>query len=169
MRSCCSSIRPRWRARKLNHAGLAEAAKGPADWSPSVSTFIWKAWALFLYFLTEKLSVKDRAAFIKSIGLTRREVEQWQKLEAKAKKLEKDLKSAKLQKPSHGLFRALESAGRSDRLFLLAHSSERLVHDRIKNYLQKISAQRAGSDRARRAWPPASSPVRRSSRRCAKS
>src|ERR1035441_10985642 len=56
---------------------------------------------LFLYFLGEKLSVKERAEFAKGIGLTKREVEQWQKLETNSKKLEKDLKSAKLRKPSH--------------------------------------------------------------------
>ena len=38
---------------------------------------------LFLYFLTEKMPAKDRAAFIKNIGLSKREVDQWQKLEAK--------------------------------------------------------------------------------------
>jgi tRNA nucleotidyltransferase/poly(A) polymerase len=91
---------------------------------------------VFLYFLAEKLSVKERAALIKSLGLSRKDVDQWQKLEAKAKKLEKDLKSAKLQKPSH-IYQVLSKAPGDQILFLLAHSSERLVHDRIKNYLQK--------------------------------
>ena len=54
----------------------------------------------------------------------------------KAKKLEKDLKSAKLQKPSH-VYSLLSKAPGDQFLFLLAHSSERLVHDRIRNYLQK--------------------------------
>jgi hypothetical protein len=63
-------------------------------------------------------------------------VDQWQKLEAKGKKLEKDLKSAKLQKPSK-VYQALVEAPGDQILFLLGHSSERLVHDRIKNYLQK--------------------------------
>ena len=91
---------------------------------------------VFLYFLAEKLSAKERAALIKSLGLSRKDVDQWQKLEAKAKKLEKDLKSAKLQKPSH-IYQVLSKAPGDQILFLLAHSSERLVHDRIKNYLQK--------------------------------
>jgi hypothetical protein len=91
---------------------------------------------LFLYFLGEKLSAKERAEFVKGIGLTKREVEQWQKLEANSKKLEKDLKSAKLQKPSH-IYLALSKAPGEQILFLLAHSSERIVHDRIRNYLQK--------------------------------
>jgi hypothetical protein len=91
---------------------------------------------LFLYFLTEKLPAKDRAAFIKNIGLSKREVDLWQKLEAKSKKLEKDLKSAKLQKPSK-VYQVLSAAPGDQILFLLAHSSERLVQDRIKNYLGK--------------------------------
>lgn len=91
---------------------------------------------LFLYFLLEKSSAKDRAAFAKGTGLGKKEIEQWQKLEAKAKKLEKDLKSARLQKPSH-VYTLLSKAPGDEILFLLAHSSERLVHDRIRNYLQK--------------------------------
>jgi hypothetical protein len=70
------------------------------------------------------------------MGLSKREIELWQKLEVKAKKLEKDLKSAKLQKPSH-VYSLLSKSPGDQFLFLLAHSSERLVHDRIRNYLQK--------------------------------
>jgi hypothetical protein len=91
---------------------------------------------LFIYFLAEGLSAKDRATFTKQVGLSRKEVEQWQKLEVKSKKLEKELKSAKLQKPSH-VYQVLIHAPGDQVLFLLAHSSERLVHDRIRNYLQK--------------------------------
>jgi hypothetical protein len=63
-------------------------------------------------------------------------VEQWQKLDARSKKLEKELKSAKLQKPSH-IYQVLIKAPGDQVLFLLLKSSERLVQDRIKNYLQK--------------------------------
>jgi tRNA nucleotidyltransferase (CCA-adding enzyme) len=91
---------------------------------------------LFLYFLTEKLNAKEKAAFANGLGLSKREVELWQKLEIKSKKLEKDLKSAKLQKPSH-VYSLLSKSPGDQFLFLLAHSSERLVHDRIRNYLQK--------------------------------
>ena len=82
------------------------------------------------------MPAKDRASFTKQIGLSRREIEHWQKLEAKSKKLEKDLKSAKLQKPSK-VYQVLVAVPGEQILFLLAHSSERLVHDRIKNYLGK--------------------------------
>ena len=46
------------------------------------------------------------------------------------------MKSAKLQKPSH-VYQLLSKPPGDQILFLLAHSSERLVHDRIRNYLQK--------------------------------
>jgi len=120
---------------KLNHPGLQKLQKA-RQLVPFGIDIHLESMGLFLYFLAEKLPVKDRAAFIKSVGLSRREVDQWQKLEAKSKKLEKELKSAKLQKPSK-VYQALTDVPGDQILFLLAHSSERLVHDRIKNYLQK--------------------------------
>ena len=46
------------------------------------------------------------------------------------------MKSSKLQKASH-IYQVLSKAPGDQILFLLAHSSERLVQDRIKNYFQK--------------------------------
>ena len=120
---------------KLNHPGLQKLQKA-RQLAPFGIDIHLESVGLFLYFLTEKLPAKDCAAFIKNVGLSKREVEQWQKLEAKSKKLERELKSAKLQKPSK-VYQALSAAPGDQILFLLAHSSERLVHDRIKNYLQK--------------------------------
>jgi tRNA nucleotidyltransferase/poly(A) polymerase len=120
---------------KLNHPGLQKLQKA-RQLVPFGIDIHLESMGLFLYFLTEKLPVKDRAGFIKNVGISRRDVDQWQKLEAKAKKLEKELKSAKLQKPSK-VYQALTDVPGDQILFLLAHSSERLVHDRIKNYLQK--------------------------------
>jgi len=120
---------------KLNHAGLQKLQKA-RQLVPFGIDIHLEPMGVFLYFLTEKLGPKDRAAFIKHMGLSRREVEQWQKLDSKAKKLEKELKSAKLVKPSK-VYQVLAAAPGDQILFLLAHSSERLVHDRIKNYLGK--------------------------------
>jgi tRNA nucleotidyltransferase (CCA-adding enzyme) len=120
---------------KLNHPGLQKLQKA-RQLVPFGIDIHLESMGLFLYFLAEKLPAKDSAAFIKNVGLSKREVELWQKLEAKAKKLERELKSAKLQKPSK-VYQALSAAPGDQILFLLAHSSERLVHDRIKNYLQK--------------------------------
>ena len=120
---------------KLNTAGLQKLQKA-RQLVPFGADLHLEPMGLFLFFLLEKLPSKDAAAFAKRIGLTKKEVELWQKLETRSKKLEKDLKSAKLQKPSLVYSLLSKSAGDSI-LFLLARSSERLVHDRIKNYLGK--------------------------------
>jgi tRNA nucleotidyltransferase (CCA-adding enzyme) len=120
---------------KINTAGLQKLQKA-RQLVPFGLDLHLESIGLFLYVLLEKLNAKERSAFVKTVGLTKKEVELWQKLESKAKKLEKDMKSAKLQKPSH-VYTALTKAPGDQVLFLLAHSSERLVCDRIKNYLQK--------------------------------
>jgi tRNA nucleotidyltransferase/poly(A) polymerase len=120
---------------KLNAAGLQKLQKARQLVPFGVDIHL-EPMGLFLYFLTEKLPAKESAAFVKRVGLTKKDIEQWQKLEARSKKLEKDLKSAKLQKPSL-VYSSLSKSAGDQMLFLLAHSSERLVHDRIKNYLQK--------------------------------
>jgi hypothetical protein len=68
--------------------------------------------------------------------MEKEDVDEWQKLEARAKKLEKDLKSAKLSKPSN-VYHLLSKSKGEEMLFLLYKSSERTVQDRIKNYFQK--------------------------------
>ena len=73
---------------------------------------------------------------VTSLGMDKAAVEAWQKLEAKAKKLEKELQSAKLAKPS-ALYHLLSKVPGDQMLFLLAKSSQRIVTDRIRNYLQK--------------------------------
>lgn len=91
---------------------------------------------LFLNVLLEKLNAKERSALIQNAGVTKAEVNACQKLDALAKKLERELKSAKLQKASQ-LYQALKNAPGEAVLYLLLHSSQRLVQDRIKNYFQK--------------------------------
>ncbi len=120
---------------KVNHAGLQKLQKARQAVPFGVDLRV-EAMGLFLYFLADKLSPKERTAFAKGIGLTRKETDQWQKLDERAKKFEKELKSPKLQKPSHVYHVLVKSPGDLI-LYLLAHSSERLVQDRIKNYLQK--------------------------------
>src|SRR3984957_12003939 len=128
-------ISPLLTAAKLNMPGLQKLQKAKQLVPFGIDIHL-ENMGLFLYFLTEKLNVKEKAALAKGIGLSKKEIELWQKLEVKAKKLEKDLKSAKLQKPSH-VYSLLSKSPGDQFLFLLAHSSERLVHDRIRNYLQK--------------------------------
>ncbi len=120
---------------KLNLAGLVKLQKArqllpfgielPVDYV-----------SLMFYFLAEKLTPKERAALVKGLGLSKKQVDAWQKLEPHAKKLEKELKSVKLQKPSL-VYQTVSKAPGELILFLLTKSTERLVNDRLKNYLQK--------------------------------
>jgi tRNA nucleotidyltransferase (CCA-adding enzyme) len=91
---------------------------------------------LFLEVLMEKLNAKERAELIKTASLTRGEVNAWQKIGPAAKKLEKELKSAKLQKASQ-LYQVLVKAPGELVVWLMVYSEQRLVQDRIRNYFQK--------------------------------
>ncbi len=118
---------------KLNLATFAKLQKArqlvPVD-------FRMHSMPLFLSVLMEKLNAKERLALIKAAALSRSEVTAAQKLEPAAKKLERDLKAAKLQKASQ-LYQALIKAPGELVLFLLVYSEQRLVQDRIRNYFQK--------------------------------
>jgi tRNA nucleotidyltransferase/poly(A) polymerase len=103
---------------------------------PSGAEFRIHSLPLFLNVLLEKLNAKERAEVIKAAELSKPEIAASQKLDAVAKKLERDLKSAKLQKASH-LYQLLFSAPGEAILYLLLHSTQRIVQDRIKNYFQK--------------------------------
>jgi tRNA nucleotidyltransferase/poly(A) polymerase len=92
--------------------------------------------ALFLDSLFAKLNAKDTAAVIKAVGLTRGETGALQKLAPAAKKLERALQSAKLQKAS-ALYTLLTDTPGEQILYLAVHSGQRIVQDRIKNYFQK--------------------------------
>lgn len=90
----------------------------------------------FLYVLAEKLSAKERADLIRTLEMGKHEVDLWQKLEPRAKKLEHALKSARLRLPSQ-VYQTLIKAPGDELLFLLYRSQQRTVQDRIRNYLQK--------------------------------
>ena len=93
-------------------------------------------WIAFLDVLTANLNVRDKAELMRNIGLDRRSGDALKKLAPDAKKLEAHLKSARMQKPSHVYF-ALEAATGDLILHLLYSSQQRIVQDRIRNYLQK--------------------------------
>jgi tRNA nucleotidyltransferase (CCA-adding enzyme) len=92
--------------------------------------------ALFLYLLTEKLAPKEKAAFIQAAAVHKSEIDLVGKLKAAAKKLERELKSARITKASH-TYLALSKAPGEEILFLCLTSEHRLVQDRIRHYLQK--------------------------------
>ncbi len=92
--------------------------------------------ALFLFVLFEKLHPKERSAVIAAAELTRAEAAAPEKMVGAAKKLERDLKSPKLQKPSQ-LYALLSKTPGEQVLYLDVYSAQRIVHDRIRNYFQK--------------------------------
>ncbi len=120
---------------KLNLAGLAKLEKA-RRLLPAESITPASSWGPFLYVLTEKLNPKEKQSLIKQTEMRKSEVDSWQKLPLRAKKLDAAVRSAKLKKPSQ-IYDLLSKAPADEMLFLLYHSPVRLIHDRIKNYLQK--------------------------------
>jgi hypothetical protein len=91
---------------------------------------------LFLSILTEHLSPKAKQAVASRACLTPEELDRWQNLPLRAKGLEKRLMSPNLLKPSL-LYQTLVNVPGEQILYLMLHSGQRLVQDRIRNYLQK--------------------------------
>lgn len=92
--------------------------------------------ALFLHFLLEKLSAKERGQLTKTISFHKEHLDAAAKLESKAAKVERELATARITRPS-ALYALLHKVPGEIVLFLLARSGQRLVLDRMKNYLQK--------------------------------
>lgn len=120
---------------KLNIVGLAKLQRAKQH-IPFGVPFPIENLGLFLFFLAERLNKREEAAFIKATAMHKSEVSLWQKLEPRAKKLEKAVKSPKLHKPSQ-VYQVLHPAAGDEILFLLVRSDHRLVQDRIRNYLEK--------------------------------
>lgn len=120
---------------KLNLPGYAKLEKARQT-VPFGMGFHADYYRLFLFFLFEKLSPKERGALIKTCTLPKAAVNAADKLAPAAKKLEKQLKSPKLKRPSLA-YATLNSAVGEEVIFILARSTERLVIDRVKNYFQK--------------------------------
>src|SRR5882724_2860544 len=120
---------------KLNLAGLAKLEKARKLLPPESITPA-SSWPPFLYVLTEKLNPKEKQALVRQTEMRKSEVDAWQKLPLRSKKLDTAVRSARLKKPSQ-IYDLLTKAPADELLFLLYHSGVRLVQDRIKNYLQK--------------------------------
>lgn len=91
---------------------------------------------LFVHILCEKLTAKERSAVLRAIAAERSETAQVNKLPERAKKLEKTLKSAKLQRASQ-VYQVLNEESGELPLYLFLNTQQRLVQDRIRNYLTK--------------------------------
>jgi tRNA nucleotidyltransferase (CCA-adding enzyme) len=120
---------------KLNLAGLARLQKAH-QLIPAGVRLPVEGLGLFLSVLTEKLTPKEKAALVQATAMKKDEVDLWQKLDARAKKLEKELSGPRLSRPAQ-VYQVLSKAPGDHILHLLLRSSSRLVQDRIRNYLQK--------------------------------
>ena len=120
---------------KANLAGLGKLQKArqmaPFGWDLRMHCL-----PLFLIALLEKLNAKERQEFFKGAALEKSEINSLQKLEAAAKKLDRELKSPKLQKPSQ-LYKVIVKTPGEQILYLAVYSAQRIVQDRIRNYFQK--------------------------------
>jgi tRNA nucleotidyltransferase/poly(A) polymerase len=122
---------------KLNLQGLARYEKAirvlPDDTR-------WRAarFGTFLYCLTEKLTPKDRQALMKATEMPKSDIDQWQKIEARAKKLEAALRAPKVRKPSH-VYHIVVAAAPEDVLFVLYHCALKPVQERLRNHFQKYA------------------------------
>ena len=90
----------------------------------------------FLYVLTEKLTPREKVALPKAIEMPKADAEAWHKIEARAKKLESALRSARIRKPSQ-VYHIVVAAPPDEVLFLIYRSNLKLVQDRLKAYFQK--------------------------------
>ncbi len=120
---------------KLNVAGLAKFEK-LAKLLPDDARTRAARLGPFLWVLTEKLSPKEKQALIKAVELTKADVDAWQKLDPRAKKLETALRSARIRKPSQ-VFHIVSGAAPEEVLLLLYRSEVKPVQERLRNYFQK--------------------------------
>ncbi len=120
---------------KLNIAGFTKLQKA-RQIVPSGMGFRADYYRLFLFFLMEKLTPRDKSTLVKNAQLSKADLNAAAKLSLSAKKFEKALKAPKLKRPSLVYTTLSEGVG-EEILFVLARSTERLVLDRVKNYFQK--------------------------------
>jgi tRNA nucleotidyltransferase (CCA-adding enzyme) len=120
---------------KLNIAGVAKLEKMgrllPEDGASRAARF-----GPFLCALTEKLASKDKQALIHATAMSKADVDLWQKLAARSKKLETALRSARIRKASQ-VYHLVSAAEPDEVLFLMYDSAQKPVQERLKNYFQK--------------------------------
>ena len=90
----------------------------------------------FMWALTERLTPKEKQSLIATTEMLKAEVGQWQKLEARARKLETALRSARIRKASQ-VYQLVSPAAPDEVLFLMYHSPLKPVQERLRNYYQK--------------------------------
>lgn len=128
-------VSPALTGQKLNLQGFSKLLK-TRQLVPFGADFSVDNFALLLYLVTERLAAKEVAGLVKGLAMERAEKQVVDKLIARAGKLEKALKSAKLQKPSQ-VYDVIKPESGETILYLYMNTQQRLVQDRIRNYLQK--------------------------------
>jgi hypothetical protein len=125
---------------KVNLAGLGQWEKCAAllreDPSPDTPASRAFRFGSFLYALGEELSPKEQQSLIKCCALTKEEVDAWTNLDARSKKLETALRSARIGKASQ-VYRILTTAPADVILHLLYRSTAKPVQERLRAYFQK--------------------------------
>jgi tRNA nucleotidyltransferase/poly(A) polymerase len=120
---------------KINLAGIARLEKMsrmlPDDLRTRAARF-----GPFLCALTEKLTPKEKQALIKATEMPKADVDLWQKLDARAKKLETALRSQRVRKASQ-VYQIVCSAAPDEVLFVMYHSALKPVQERMRNHFQK--------------------------------
>lgn len=129
------SFSPGLTGAKLNAIGFQKLVKA-RQMLPYGTDLPTDELALLLTTLAETLSPKERSALTEQVALTEEEIDRWHKLPARAKKLEKELAAASISRPSK-LYQLVNKWTGEHLLYILAHSRERIVLDRLRNYLQK--------------------------------
>jgi tRNA nucleotidyltransferase/poly(A) polymerase len=133
-------VSPALSGNKLNLAGFAKLQKARqvlpfgSTTPPPGAAVDW--FPLFLITLSEKLTPRERGQLARAFGLEKSVVESSGKLEARAKKAEKEIAGLKVHRPS-ALYAGLSKIPLEALLLLLVRSNQRIVLDRVKNYLQK--------------------------------
>ena len=120
---------------KTSHAGFARLQKARQMLPFGVDVPLNNL-PLFLFLLTDGLSPSDKSAFAKATAIRKSELDLVAKLQADSRKLERELRSARVTKPSH-VYKVLVKAPGEQMLFLYLTSAHRQVQDRIRNHLQK--------------------------------
>src|SRR6202050_1551555 len=120
---------------KLNLAGLAKFEK-LAHLLPDEPRTRAAPLGPLLWVLTEKLTAKEKQALIKSVELSKADADAFQKLEARAKKLETALRSARIRKPSQ-VYQIVTPAAPDEILLVLYRSALKPVQERLRSYFQR--------------------------------
>lgn len=123
---------------RLSRAALASLAKFEKLREFLPPDFVWECNFLpvFLNTVTEGFTPRKRTAFAENLELDADEVQAWQKLPASAAKLEKKLLAipgARIEE----IYLLLRGAGTEEIVYLFVNSKQRMVQDRLRNYLQK--------------------------------